>query len=282
MRLHNRQVKAAFWTDPELLQLTRDKRMFYQGLWQLADDSGCLEDSPFAFKIQIYPSPVDNDITSEVLAGWRDEFIDMKKVIPYEAEGKKCLFLVNFHKHQALRSPAPPDVPLPPWVEWKPGEKPKAPGKFVVYEPDINRTETVRTPYDMQPEPEVEPEPFIDPPTAPTMPPADENLFQRFEQEFNRPLSPIEAEKIMAMEKEHPPELVTESLKRAVTMGKVNMRYIESILADWKKNNIRTLLEVQRQDKEFEQRKVKGSKPKPRARPPDDEKKKLVQSLYRS
>ena len=55
MRLHNRQIKASFWTDTGLIQhLTREQRMFYVGLWQLADDSGCLFDDPFAFKINYF------------------------------------------------------------------------------------------------------------------------------------------------------------------------------------------------------------------------------------
>mgnify|MGYP007012348422 FL=1 len=48
MRLHNRQIKATFWTDPDILQWPREKRWFYLGLVQLADDSGCIEDSVFA------------------------------------------------------------------------------------------------------------------------------------------------------------------------------------------------------------------------------------------
>jgi len=86
----------------------------------------------------------------------------------------------------------------------------------------------------------------------------EQNTFQKFEQELGRPLSPMEAERIMNWEKEYASELVIESLKRAVAQGKTNMRYVESILSNWKKNNIRTLLEVKRQDKEFEERKQKG------------------------
>jgi len=103
MRLHNRQIKATFWTDPDLLQWPRDKRWFYFGLVQLADDSGCLEDSPFAFKIHLFPSPLDQDITVEVIARWRDELIAEGKLVPYEVEGKRYLFITNFHKHQSPR-----------------------------------------------------------------------------------------------------------------------------------------------------------------------------------
>lgn len=157
MRLHNRQIKASFWTDTGLIQhLTREQRMFYVGLWQLADDSGCLFDDPFAFKIQLFPG--DADITPEVLREWRDRLVELDKLVPYEAEDKKCLYLKNFHKHQTLRSPAGPTVPLPPWIEWVPYESNPRAGKYGLL------TDVLQSSYGsltnvFQPEPEPEPEP---------------------------------------------------------------------------------------------------------------------------
>ena len=44
MRLHSRLVKEGFWTDTELIrELPLEGRLFYLGLIQLADDSGCLK-----------------------------------------------------------------------------------------------------------------------------------------------------------------------------------------------------------------------------------------------
>lgn len=37
-----RQVKPAFWTDAKLAALPHDARLFYIGLWMLADDEGWL------------------------------------------------------------------------------------------------------------------------------------------------------------------------------------------------------------------------------------------------
>lgn len=159
MRLHNRQIKATFWNDPDLLQWTRDKRWFYEGLSQLADDSGCLEDSPFAFKLNLFPSPLDTDITVDVITGWVNELIYEGKLIQYQANGKACIFIKNFHKHQALRSPAAPEVPLPPWVTFTPSEKTRRSGTYTIQEGYGNLTVTVRSGYSDQPEPEPEPEP---------------------------------------------------------------------------------------------------------------------------
>lgn len=141
MRLHNRQIKATFWNDPDLLQMPRDKRLFYVGLSQLADDSGCLEDSPLAFKIHLFPSPIDSDITVELITQWVDELINQNKVVRYEVGSKKCLYLANFHKHQKLDRPSPPETPLPPWIQWKdyPGRNP---GKYIIQ--DRNSGEIIK------------------------------------------------------------------------------------------------------------------------------------------
>ena len=155
MRMHNRIIKAAFWTDTELIRhLDRDGRMFYIGLIQLADDSGCLEDDLLAFKIHLYPADMDVDL--EFLQRYRDKLIELGKLIPYEAEGKKCLYLKNFHKHQSLRSPSPPEVPLPPWITWQPAETPRSAGRYIVGDPYGHRTVTVRSPYGDQIEKEIE------------------------------------------------------------------------------------------------------------------------------
>lgn len=133
MRLHNRQIKASFWTDTDLIRLLDiTGRMFYLGLWQLADDSGCLEYDVLAFKIHLFPA--DADITIEVIEQWVKKLIEAKKLIPYEAEGKKCLYLKNFHKHQTLKNCPPPEVPLPPWVAWEPYPSNDRTGKYIINE----------------------------------------------------------------------------------------------------------------------------------------------------
>jgi len=134
MELHNRVVRAEFWSDPRLQRLHRDKRLFFQGLFQLAEDSGCLEDDPFGFKINLFRSPADNDITEETLAEWRDEFIRLGMLAPYEANGRRYLFVVNFHKHQKPKNPSAPKNPLPDWVSFEPYNSNPYTGKFTISE----------------------------------------------------------------------------------------------------------------------------------------------------
>ena len=72
-------------------------------------------------------------------------------------------------------------------------------------------------------------------------------IFKLFEQEFGRLLSPLEIESIgMWMDKDHhSPEIIKAALKEAVLAGKVNLRYIDRILLEWKKKNIQTLEQIE-------------------------------------
>lgn len=76
-------------------------------------------------------------------------------------------------------------------------------------------------------------------------------LVSTFENEFARPLSPIEVEQIQQWANETEPFLVVEALKRAVLRGKHNFKYINSILFEWKKNNLQTMESIAEYDREF-------------------------------
>ena len=128
-RLRNRIRKADYFTDGELLRWHRDKRTTYTGLWAIAEDSGCLEDDPFTWKLLIWGSPLDADITVELLTQWRDEMVAAGKLIPYEAEGKPFLYIRTFHQHEHPRNPQRPDLPLPPWIKCEFKEGQSADGK---------------------------------------------------------------------------------------------------------------------------------------------------------
>ncbi|BBW95860.1 DnaD domain-containing protein [Geobacillus sp. FSL W8-0032] len=91
---------------------------------------------------------------------------------------------------------------------------------------------------------------------------AEESLYTVFEQEFGRPLSPFECETLaMWIDQDgHEPAIIKAALREAVLSGKLNFRYIDRILFEWKKNGIRTIEQAQDYGKKFR-------KPKPSARP---------------
>lgn len=79
------------------------------------------------------------------------------------------------------------------------------------------------------------------------------NIFVLFEQEFGRPLSPFEIETInMWIDEEiQSPSLIKAALREAVLMGKLNFRYIDRILREWKRKGVKTVEQARNQSKSF-------------------------------
>lgn len=82
------------------------------------------------------------------------------------------------------------------------------------------------------------------------------NLVKAFEQEFGRPLTEIECSNIIEWNEGcgFPQELIFEALKRAVLNQTPNWRYINSILREWDKKNLKTLQDVFEDDARFKAR----------------------------
>lgn len=83
-----------------------------------------------------------------------------------------------------------------------------------------------------------------------------QELFRAFEEEFGRLLSPFESNQILEWchEDRYSPELVIEALRKASLRGIKNLKYIDSILKDWQRNNIRTVKQVEEYEKHFQTR----------------------------
>ncbi len=89
----------------------------------------------------------------------------------------------------------------------------------------------------------------------------EENVYSIFEREFGRPLSPMECEtlKIWIDQDRHSPALIISALKEAVISGKLNFRYIDRILFEWKKNNIQTPEQARTYGENFRARQTRGT-----------------------
>jgi DNA replication protein len=76
-----------------------------------------------------------------------------------------------------------------------------------------------------------------------------QRLFDEIEVEFGRPLSPIEQETISAwLDQDHyAPELVSLALREAVLNQAYSLKYMDRILLNWEKRNIRTKADVERE-----------------------------------
>ena len=97
-------------------------------------------------------------------------------------------------------------------------------------------------------------------PINPTM----ENLVHTFEQELGRPLTRLECENIDRWLSSHfSEELIIEALRRGVSAGIRNFRYLDSILREWEKKGLRTRAEIETEDAYFQSRQDKKNiKPK--------------------
>lgn len=81
------------------------------------------------------------------------------------------------------------------------------------------------------------------------------NLFDTFESEFGRTLSPLDYEIISDWQKDFTDELILLALKEAVFNGVNNLRYIDKIIRDWDKKGIKTEEDIINDRKKFQEKK---------------------------
>lgn len=85
-----------------------------------------------------------------------------------------------------------------------------------------------------------------------------QSLFQLFEREFGRTLSPFECETLSRWMDEDgfSEELIEASLREAVFSGKVSFRYIDRILLEWQRNGIQNAEQAMEYSRRFRQQGV--------------------------
>ncbi|KRE93044.1 DNA replication protein DnaD [Paenibacillus sp. Soil766] len=91
-----------------------------------------------------------------------------------------------------------------------------------------------------------------------TQAPSDDrvkNIYTMIENEFARPLTPMELETISNwLDKDmYKEELIMTALKEAVFAGKVHFRYIDRILLDWSRNRVSTVDQAKEYSQRFRQ-----------------------------
>ncbi|MCP3763167.1 DnaD domain-containing protein [Domibacillus sp. A3M-37] len=81
----------------------------------------------------------------------------------------------------------------------------------------------------------------------------EKDLYSLFEEEFGRPLSSIECETLALWidQDGHEPPVIKAALREAVLSMKLNFRYMDRILFEWKKQGIKTVEQAREQGKKF-------------------------------
>ncbi len=86
----------------------------------------------------------------------------------------------------------------------------------------------------------------------------DSKLIAVFEEELGRPLTGFECEHLEKwLLASYSEGLIIEALRRGVSAGIRNFRYLDSILREWEKKGIRTVMEVEAEDQNFQARQTK-------------------------
>lgn len=103
-----RSVKPEFWTDGDMLKLSRDARLFYIGLWNFVDDCGVIEGDPMTLKARVFPC--DNIDVEQLIT----ELESHRKILRYSNGDKKPWLLIkSFINHQVIDRPRKSNNPLP-------------------------------------------------------------------------------------------------------------------------------------------------------------------------
>ena len=123
-----RTIKPEFWTDDKIIGLPYSARLFFIGLWNFADDYGCLQDKPEQLKLLILPSD-DSFDANQML----DLLISCDLVERFIDEDSDTSFLTikNWFVHQKVDKPTKSKIlkegarkaVIPSWVRQKVAKK---------------------------------------------------------------------------------------------------------------------------------------------------------------
>lgn len=91
-----RTIKPEFWTDEKIVALSIPARLLFIGLWNLVDNDGRCWWEPRTIKWKLFPAdpmPIPDLV---------QEMTEQELVTIYTADGKECLQVNNFRKHQKV------------------------------------------------------------------------------------------------------------------------------------------------------------------------------------
>lgn len=240
-----RNIKPAFFLNDELAELPALARLLFIGLWCIADRDGYLEDKPNKIKAEILP--YDNCDVNELLDKLNEKFIKR-----YSLGEKKYIFIINFSKHQN------------PHLKEKPSEIPR----FNTIT-EFNNDSTVLAPDKKGTNPSLNLKPYtLNPiPTTENLKPVSDSCvdglhandscvddLQAVVDFYNNNIgliTPYGLELLSSYAEDMSTNLIILALKKAVEADKRTIKYIKGILNNWAKKGIKTVIEAEKEDKQF-------------------------------
>jgi hypothetical protein len=104
-----RNLKPGFFKNEDLASLDALARLLFEGLWCLSDREGRLQDRPLRIKAEVLP--YESCDCDALLA----QLTDKGFIRRYEADGRRCIEVVNFKEHQKPHPHEPEtELPAPP------------------------------------------------------------------------------------------------------------------------------------------------------------------------
>ena len=105
-----RTIKPEFWTAEQVMELSRDARLLFVGMWNFCDDCGVHPAALKTLKAEVFPG---DDITSEDVRRMIDEIIAQGLLCEFEHAGRRWWYVTGW-KHQLINRPTPSRYPRPP------------------------------------------------------------------------------------------------------------------------------------------------------------------------
>lgn len=105
-----RTIKPEFWTAEQIMELSRDARLLFIGMWNFCDDAGVHPAAHKTLKAEVFPG---DDITGVDVKRMVDEIIAQGLLGEFEHEGRRWWYVTGW-KHQLINRPTQSRYPKPP------------------------------------------------------------------------------------------------------------------------------------------------------------------------
>ena len=99
-----RTIKPEFWSSKTLARVSRESRLLFIGLWNLADDHGVLLDSPKTIAGELFPW--DDEVDAKFVTEKLQELEDVGVIVSGSQNGKDYIIIRSWKEHQKIDHPA--------------------------------------------------------------------------------------------------------------------------------------------------------------------------------
>ena len=102
-----RMIDPKFWTDDKVIELKRDSRLLFIGMWNFSNDLGLHIDNDKVLKAEIYPA--DEDITMQEIKLMKKELIEFGLIVIGKCKitDTSLIKITNWNLYQKISKPQP-------------------------------------------------------------------------------------------------------------------------------------------------------------------------------